>query len=445
MKNVAFDVDGVLTNIEKFQLEYGAKFFEKNYGMKIVNPEGYSIKEIFDCTDEQEYEFWKHYIVFYSIKYPIRPGASDVINKLIDDGCNVFIVSSRIKTSEDSLIGLLMRTLLKRWIIENNVKIPPENILFCPVKNSAIEKAKVCVENNIDYFIEDCPDNIEEGKKVTNVICFNASYNKSCVDNVERVDYFYEIYDIISKTYQVPGFKFLKKNERDKLSNKEMIDYYKNLKNSYLNSKLKINQKNTENFYSIVHFLLKNVFDLKYPHILINENLIPKENGVIFVANHRDMIDPPLIMSCIGNRPTHLLLKAEFLESKFSSFLKSIGCVFVERGNRDSEIQSSEELAKLLLRGSNIILFPEGTRNKTEKTLLDFKTGAVSIAQRTGAPIVPLAITKIFDDYSEKIAIKVGNPIYVDIFDDICEKNYELRQSIEDMILELKSQKIKKK
>ena len=144
-------------------------------------------------------------------------------------------------------------------------------------------------------------------------------------------------------------------------------------------------------------------------------------------------------------QPLSILLKSEFLDTKFSSFLKALGCVFVVRGNRDSEILSSEELSKLVLKGSNIIIFPEGTRNKTKNILLDFKTGAVSIAQRTGAPIVPLSITKVFDDFSEKIVIKAGKEIYVDYFDDICDKNNELKQSIESMILESKDEKIKTK
>lgn len=445
MKNIAFDIDGVLTDIEKFQLEVGGQFFKEKYGLPIVNRNGYSIKEIFNCTSEQEYEFWKKNIIFYASKYPIRPGASETINKLINDGFNVFIISSRIKTSEDSALGLLMRTLLKRWLVSNGINISPNNMKFCSVENSGIEKANMCEQNNIDYIVEDCPSNIKELKTVTNVICYLSNYNRDCFDDIDYVTSFHEIYDIISKNYSIKKFRFLKKNERNQLDKQQLIEYYKQLKESYLNSETAISKEKTEKFYHICYPLLKKIFDLKYPYTLENENSIPDKDGVIFVANHRDMIDPPLIMSCIGNRPTHLLLKSEFLDTKFSSFLKVLGCVFVVRGNRDSEILSSEELSKLVLKGSNIIIFPEGTRNKTKNILLDFKTGAVSIAQRTGAPIVPLSITKVFDDFSEKIVIKAGKEIYVDYFDDICDKNNELKQSIESMILESKDEKIKTK
>ena len=41
---IAFDADGVLTDLEKFQLEYGEKFFKEKYNKEIVNPSGYVIK-----------------------------------------------------------------------------------------------------------------------------------------------------------------------------------------------------------------------------------------------------------------------------------------------------------------------------------------------------------------------------------------------------------------
>lgn len=436
---IGFDVDGVLVDLKKFELEYGSKFFKKKYNMDIKNINGFSIKEIFDCTDKQEYEFWKEYIVFYSIKYPIRPGASEIINKLIEDGNEIFIITSRIKTAEDNALGALMRFLLKDWLKKNNIDINPNNFKFCSTTNSAIEKAEFCKNNEIDFMIDDDVDNINMLKNVTNAICFATDYNDK-VKDVLRTNVFYDIYNNIVEHYN-NKFHFLKRDERNKLSKSELIEYYQKLKESYLNSKTLIALPQTEETYLSQYPLLKKLFDSKFQYEIENEHLIPKEDGVIYVANHKDMIDPPLIMSAIGRKPVHLLLKSEFLNTPFSSFLKSIGCVFVFRGNKDSEISSSEELSKILLQGSNIIIFPEGTRNKTEETLLPFKTGAVTIAQRTGAPIVPISITK---ETSGKISIKFGEKFYVSYFDDILEKNDELKKNIENMINEEKYQKIKK-
>ena len=48
---IGFDVDGVLTDLENYQLEYGKKYFGED---KLVNENGYTIQEIFGCSKEEE-------------------------------------------------------------------------------------------------------------------------------------------------------------------------------------------------------------------------------------------------------------------------------------------------------------------------------------------------------------------------------------------------------
>ena len=60
--NIAFDIDGVLWDIEEFQLKYGEKYFAKR-GLKIINPNGFGIKDTFGCSDHQEKTFWAAYML----------------------------------------------------------------------------------------------------------------------------------------------------------------------------------------------------------------------------------------------------------------------------------------------------------------------------------------------------------------------------------------------
>ena len=129
--NIGFDIDGVLNDIEKFQLKYGSIFFrkkrikeyiEKNYKENgillnesdikdtdfIINQNGYGIKEIFDCTDEEEVEFWTKYTHKFFFE-PARVGASDTIKKLRAEGHKIFIISSRALTNDDSPKGKIGR------------------------------------------------------------------------------------------------------------------------------------------------------------------------------------------------------------------------------------------------------------------------------------------------------------------------------------------------
>ena len=63
--------------------------------------------------------------------------------------------------------------------------------------------------------------------------------------------------------------------------------------------------------------------------------------------------------------------------------------------------------------GGAIGIFPEGTRNKTDKFLLPFKYGAVSIASKTDSLIVPFGITGDYKFRSKNLTIIYGKPFKV--------------------------------
>ena len=67
--------------------------------------------------------------------------------------------------------------------------------------------------------------------------------------------------------------------------------------------------------------------------------------------------------------------------------------------------------------GGAIGIFPEGTRNKTDKFLLPFKFGAVSMAKKTGAKIVPFGISGDYNFRSKNLKIYFGEPFSVDDLD----------------------------
>jgi 1-acyl-sn-glycerol-3-phosphate acyltransferase len=71
--------------------------------------------------------------------------------------------------------------------------------------------------------------------------------------------------------------------------------------------------------------------------------------------------------------------------------------------------------------GISIFIFPEGTRNKHEEPLLlPFKEGSFKMAEKSGCPIVPVALTntrEIFENHLPfvhpcKVIIEYGTPIH---------------------------------
>lgn len=441
--NIGLDVDGVFTELDKFQIEYGTIFFKKKYNMDVVNPYGSSIREIFDCTKEQEEEFWiKH--LFYFVKPIMRDGCVEMLQKIKADASNIklFIITARAKTIDKNLLGFIMRFLLKIFLKE----IPYENITFCPIDDTTPQaKKEACIKYNIDLMVEDTPENILAIREVTKVVCFNAYYNQILPDDVIRINYYYELYNIINRLNKNSDLKMLTREEREELSAYALEEYYGHLQVYYSKRTNFASLRKTEKTYKLLYPVMKKIFDSKYPYKVIHEENILTDDGAIYIANHRDMIDPPLIMSTIGRKPTHLLLKGEFKKSIFEPFLTSIGCFYVNRDNRDSQILTKEEMIKASLANSNLVILPEGTRNKTDSELLPFKLGAVSIARITKKPIVPIGIYKKFDDFGADIILNVGEAVNIGYTDDIVTKNIELQETVKKLVLEGKEYQLNKR
>jgi 1-acyl-sn-glycerol-3-phosphate acyltransferase len=72
--------------------------------------------------------------------------------------------------------------------------------------------------------------------------------------------------------------------------------------------------------------------------------------------------------------------------------LEAGGFVPVQRDNRDAAFASIERAADSIRAGNSFLIFPEGTRSKTDE-LLPFKKGGFVMAFNAQAPIVPVAVT----------------------------------------------------
>ena len=131
-------------------------------------------------------------------------------------------------------------------------------------------------------------------------------------------------------------------------------------------------------------------FKLKYRPTVIGKENIPKSGPVIFCGNHIHKDDQYNVM-IVTNRVIHYMAKEEYFEGNMAWFYKFVGCIKVDRRIHDETAKS--EALDVLRSGGALGIFPEGTRNKTDAFLLPFKCGAVSMAKKTDATIVPFAVT----------------------------------------------------
>ena len=199
--NIGIDVDGVLTDINKFQIENGKCFF--NDHMHFMNECAFDFRDMFNCTKEEKDNFWKKYMWKYCLKSECSRDASDVIKKLKSDDNKIYIFVSRPFVKEKSIRGEIFRSMLKLWLKKH--EIPYDNIIFCSIEKSSEEKYYACKELGIDVMIEDQKFNSIIISEMSKVLLMSRPYNVGMnnLSNIIRVNNFKEIYDEIRKMYNV--------------------------------------------------------------------------------------------------------------------------------------------------------------------------------------------------------------------------------------------------
>ena len=158
---------------------------------------------------------------------------------------------------------------------------------------------------------------------------------------------------------------------------------------------------------------------------------IPGDGPVIFAGNHRHAFDPVVVMT-YTKRTVHYMAKDEYFKGKAAWFFKLACCIPVDRSIKDENAKSKAR--EILNRGSALGIFPEGTRNKTigtkdEVDLLPFKFGAVSLAKKCNALIVPFGISGEYTGKKGKLTTRIGKPIDVSNME-LEEANELLRKNI---------------
>ncbi|MGX5820590.1 lysophospholipid acyltransferase family protein [Chitinophaga lutea] len=114
------------------------------------------------------------------------------------------------------------------------------------------------------------------------------------------------------------------------------------------------------------------------------------QKGQVYVVtcNHNSLVDVPVTTPGVpGVNKT--LAKASMGKIPVFGIMYRIGGIMVDRKDDASRKRSIELMKDALSKGMHMILFPEGTRNRTNYPLKSFYDGAFLLAIDTQVPIMP--------------------------------------------------------
>lgn len=179
-------------------------------------------------------------------------------------------------------------------------------------------------------------------------------------------------------------------------------------------------------------------------HIFFWLRVVGRENipdgPAVICPRHCTAADPPI--ACFGltrKQPARLMAKKELIEIPvFGKLLYLLGAFPVHRGAND--MSSIKNALRCLKEGSKLIMFPEGTRVH-EGEASEAKTGAIMFALRSGAPLVPVYLTRakpfhrmtmVFGEpYHPQIAGRRATPEeYQRLADELLGKIYALESQV---------------
>lgn len=422
---IIFDTDGTLTNFNKFINLNALKYFEQEYGMKIVNPKALELEDIFDMDnfftkkyiiDKEEAkqytkkaidEFWINVSRFikFSVLDKFREGATDFINNSLKNNHIIEVHTSRAKTTEDNSIGELVRKFTYLQYKVNGVKIPYNAFHFY---KSDEEKVASIINCKPDLVFEDKPEIIEQLiKNGIKTICVSGVHNEELKESklLKKVNDFNEIDSVIDR---------LLGNNKYTIENRvyQSDNFYKKVRN------------------------IRTVILKEFNPIIINQsNLLTKnENESILIApNHQSTVDPLIITSIIDENIHWAALKRFFdaQDSIFNNNKNPLLCKLtaysfkkfeyfpIERikdNPKANNLKSLKDMALFLKNNQYVGIFPEGTTNKSKgKDFGYFEPSFITLAKNGNSFIQPVTVLWIKDlDIEHKVIINFAEPFKVE-------------------------------
>jgi 1-acyl-sn-glycerol-3-phosphate acyltransferase len=169
----------------------------------------------------------------------------------------------------------------------------------------------------------------------------------------------------------------------------------------------------------MIQWVFRVILFLSGVHLTIKgkEN-IPDDRPVLYVGNHSSYFDVVVGYTCVKGLCGFIAKKEMLKIPLLSMWMKHLHCLFLDRANVKEGLKTILAAVSQIKAGISIWIFPEGTRSKDGK-MLPFKEGSMKIAEKTGCPIIPVALfhtADVFENHQPfirktDVTIRFGTPI----------------------------------
>ena len=147
------------------------------------------------------------------------------------------------------------------------------------------------------------------------------------------------------------------------------------------------------------------------------------DKPVLYISNHTSYFDI-IFTYPLCKLPTAYVAKSDLQKIPFFSIWGTLmRCLFFDRSDAKSSIQMIVDGTNNLKTDTSVYIFPEGKRNRSESglPLNKFHDGSFKMAQRSGAPIIPVAIktgSAVWESHmpwvvKTTVNIEYGTPVYI--------------------------------
>ena len=176
---------------------------------------------------------------------------------------------------------------------------------------------------------------------------------------------------------------------------------------------------------------------------VIGEENVPKDSPVLYIGNHRSYFDIIITYARCPRLTGYIAKKDMEKVPLLRTWMRRLHCLFIDRENVKEALKTILAGIDNVKNGISMCIFPEGTRNKTDDLMLPFKEGSFKIAEKSGCPIIPMAITNSADVLEAHmprvkkahVIVEYGKPIYPNELDK--EQKKKIGAYCQDVIAEM--------